>query len=317
MERVGGGLLQRADRLLREGRRQEARPLLIEFVQGNPASARGWWLLSMAVTDVRQQMDCIERVLKIEPQYAPAQARLQKLKSRLEPESPAAGSASSKPNPSTVTVEAVTAAPRPVRKPSAPSRKVDWVVLAASVTVLCICIVAGGLWTFMYLSQQPAEVQDSPIPASTPVPKSRIGADVGKYAPDFVLQNVHTGGRESLSGYRGRPVVIMFWATWCGYCKDEMPSLQKVYDAYQGAGLVVLAVDVGESASLARSYRDAHNLTFSVLNDSGEDVARSYRVTGYPTNFFVDSTGRVFAVDVGMLTYAQLDSEVRALLDAD
>jgi peroxiredoxin len=322
MDQLGGDLLQRAEHLLREGKRQEARPLLIEFVQGNPASARGWWLLSMAVTDVRQQMDCVERVLKFEPQYAPAQARLEKLKSSLATGPSDAGIAASKPNPSIVPAEAMPRLPRPAHKPSAPSQKVDWVVLVASVSVFCICIVAGGISVLAYMPRQQAEAapaQDFPSqPQSdaTPIPSSKIGPDVGKYAPNFTLKNVSTGSGESLNAYRGRSVVILFWATWCGYCKQEMPSLQKIYEANRAAGLVVLAVDVGESASKARGYRDSQNLTFPVLNDSSEDVAQKYRVTGYPTNFFVDSTGRVFSIEVGMMDYASLETEVRALLGA-
>lgn len=310
-----GGLLERAELLLREGRREEARPFLVEFIRANPSSARGWWLLSAAVTDAHQQIDCVKRVLNIAPDYAPARERLEKLQSRLAV-GPSAGFAASKPNPSASPAEALLHPPRPARKAPAPSPKVDWVVLASLLTVFCICMTAGGMWMFLYASQEPAEAASQDETAATPIPPSKIGPTVGKYAPDFTLQNVGTWNKESLSGYRGRPVVIMFWATWCGFCKQEMPSLQRVYTAYQGAGLVVLAVDVGESASVARNFKDAHNLTFPVLNDDREAAARAYRITGYPTNIFVDSTGKVFAVAEGMLTYAQLDSKARALLDA-
>src|SRR5687767_7422125 len=85
MKPWGDTVLQDAEQLLREGRIQEARPLLVAHVQKDPSSARGWWLLSMALSDPKQQMDCLERVLRIDPNHAPAQARLSKLKGAVPP----------------------------------------------------------------------------------------------------------------------------------------------------------------------------------------------------------------------------------------
>jgi peroxiredoxin len=134
-------------------------------------------------------------------------------------------------------------------------------------------------------------------------------------APDFTLKNVDTGGRESLSLHQGKPVVILFWATWCTYCGSEMPSVQKIYDTYKDQGLIVMAVDVGESTSKARNYRNSHSLTFSVLSDSGSDVARKYGVTGYPTHYFINANGRISSVVVGMLQYINLDINVKSILN--
>ncbi|MBI3173541.1 MAG: redoxin domain-containing protein [Chloroflexi bacterium] len=84
----GMSLLEQAEELLRAGKRQAALPLLAEYLQGHPNSARCWWLLSLAVTDLRQQIDCMERVLVIDPNYTPARTRLEKLERMLEPRPP-------------------------------------------------------------------------------------------------------------------------------------------------------------------------------------------------------------------------------------
>ena len=79
MNDSGTSLLEQAEELLRAGKRQAALPLLAEYLQGHPNSARCWWLLSLSVTDLRQQIDCMERVLVIDPNYTPARTRLEKL----------------------------------------------------------------------------------------------------------------------------------------------------------------------------------------------------------------------------------------------
>ena len=75
--------LQHAEQLLREGNKQEARTVLVEYVRSNPSSTRGWWMLSFALTDPKQQIECVERVLRLDPNYAPARARLEKLKGNI------------------------------------------------------------------------------------------------------------------------------------------------------------------------------------------------------------------------------------------
>ena len=95
----------------------------------------------------------------------------------------------------------------------------------------------------------------------------------------------------------------------------EMPEVQKIYQAYKNQGFVVLAVDVGESAGRARKYRDAHSLTFPILNDDNSDVSSKYHVTGFPTHFFVDPSGVIASVNVGTLNYAGLNTMVRAMLN--
>jgi peroxiredoxin len=153
------------------------------------------------------------------------------------------------------------------------------------------------------------------VPPTSSVPRSRIGPYNGYYAPDFRLKNINGNVTTSLSDYEGQAVIIFFWATWCPYCKAEMPAMQMVYDAYKDKGLTVLAVDVGENASLGGSYRDAHALTFPILNDAGNDVASTYKVTAYPSHFFVDPSGVISSVTIGGLDYWALANKVKGMLN--
>ena len=152
------------------------------------------------------------------------------------------------------------------------------------------------------------------LPTSV-IPKPKVGVVQGASAPDFKLTNVNTDKKVKLSDYEGKAVIIFFWATWCQYCKMEMPEIQKIYQAYKDQGLVVLAVDVGENASLARKYGEAHSLTFPILNDAGNDLSSQYRVTAFPTHFFVNPSGVISSVNVGSMGYLGLNTMVRAMLN--
>jgi peroxiredoxin len=123
---------------------------------------------------------------------------------------------------------------------------------------------------------------------------------VGVAAPDFTLLNLD-GQPVSLSEWRGRPVLINFWASWCGPCQIEMPAIQAVYEKHQEDGFVVLAVAVDDSAKNVRRFIDERGLTFQILMDDGK-VSRAYRVFGLPASFFVGADGKIAAVHNGVLT---------------
>jgi len=142
-----------------------------------------------------------------------------------------------------------------------------------------------------------------------------VGPSIGMFAPDFSLKNVNSGSTVSLSDYHGQTVIIFFWATWCPHCANEVSTMQSVYGEYKDKGLVVLALDVGESAAKARSYRSALNLTFTILNDSGQAVATKYHVTAFPTHFFVASNGQISSIAVGEVNDAILVSKVGPLVN--
>ena len=138
-------------------------------------------------------------------------------------------------------------------------------------------------------------------PIATPAPAPVAGAP----APGFTLNDL-SGQPVKLSALKGRVVLINFWATWCGPCQLEMPTIQRAYDTYKGRGLTVLAVNLNEQAPAVQTYIGNLKLNFPVLLDPGDSISTLYRVRGYPTSFFVDRNGTVAAEQVGMMSEGQL-----------
>ncbi len=145
-------------------------------------------------------------------------------------------------------------------------------------------------------------------------PNQSKGADVaapkvGAQAPDFTLTGLD-GTSVRLSDFRGKTVLLNFWATWCGPCRKEFPELVNLSQLEANHGLVVLAVDVSESRDDVARFAQELGVTFPIVLDSESTVAHSYRLVGLPTSFFVDGDGVVRAQQLGPLTEASLASKL-------
>jgi cytochrome c biogenesis protein CcmG/thiol:disulfide interchange protein DsbE len=123
-------------------------------------------------------------------------------------------------------------------------------------------------------------------------------ATVGNAAPDFQLQSLD-GQSITLSSLRGNPVLINFWATWCGPCASEVSYLQEIDDEWSDKGLVVLAINWGESAAQVEQFLQAHNLSFQVLLDTNKAAAEKYGIRAFPTTFFIDKDGIIQVKVIG------------------
>ncbi len=138
-------------------------------------------------------------------------------------------------------------------------------------------------------------------------------ARLGEPISDFELEELG-GKRVKLKDYRGRPVMINFWATWCPPCRAEMPVLQQYRDAHAAQGLELLAINAGESAREAGFFASQNNFTFPILLDLDMAVTNGLRITGFPTTLLVDRAGVVRKIHIGLLTPDILESDFTPLL---
>ena len=139
---------------------------------------------------------------------------------------------------------------------------------------------------------------------------------IGKQAPDFTLMTLDAK-EVSLSQFRGQPVLINFWATWCLPCREEMPELVRSYESHQAEGLIILGLNLTYSDSLpdVESFASEFNITFPVLLDKDGAVAeRLYRILGVPTSIFVTRDGTIERIHVGIMTGKQIKQYVAEIL---
>ncbi len=145
--------------------------------------------------------------------------------------------------------------------------------------------------------------------ASTALADDRIPA------PDFVLKSA-SGENLRLSEYRGQVVLLNFWATWCGPCRQEMPPLNTLHERYQRLGFVVLGVSIDDDPAVAVRMADQLGVSYPVLFDADKEISRRYEVVGMPSTYLIDRDGNVRHVHIGFRDsyIQQYETEVRRLL---
>ncbi len=190
-----------------------------------------------------------------------------------------------------------------------------WMLLLVAVLVLAIGV---GITIDRFVNRSPAQEKDSSSPSSTegptlytldeePSESTRteveppsaaldvpVGNRVGQRAPDFTLSRLD-GGEVSLSEFRGRVVILDFWATWCGPCRASMPGLETLRARYQDKGLVLVSVSLDRREEDARSYLERTGYAeFIGLWESlatTRELALRYGVLGIPRTFVIDRQG--------------------------
>lgn len=169
-------------------------------------------------------------------------------------------------------------------------RLITWAILA----------LAAGLAGYLLM---PVLAPPAPSSPSSPLPSARTsavtGLAVGDRAPDFTLTDVH-GRRVTLSALRGHAVWLNFWATWCPWCRTEMPDMEQVHRRY-GDRILIYGVDIQEPQPTVSRYLAAHGITYDVLLDRTGAVATLYDVNALPESVFIGPDGRITAVHTGAL----------------
>ena len=157
----------------------------------------------------------------------------------------------------------------------------------------------GRLWLMVLLA---AHLTGGAVGAAELPPLSHGLTSVGEPtpAPPLRLQDLD-GATHDLADFRGRLVLVNFWATWCPPCRREMPSLERLYQQLRDRGLTVVAVDLGEDADTVFAFTGQLDPapTFPLLLDPDGLAAPTWRVKGLPTSFLIDPQGRVIFRAVG------------------
>jgi peroxiredoxin len=181
-----------------------------------------------------------------------------------------------------------------------------------------VVLIFGGR---LFGSEDPALaeiVSDAPAQAAAfQLPSGGPPLQVGDQPYEFNLQGVD-GESIILSQFVGRPILVNFWATWCGPCRLEMPEIQAVWQEYQDDGLVVLALDQDESAEDVSAFFDELGLTFTPALDEGSRTAANYGLPGtLPASVFINADGEITTIHRGIMTRGQLDTFLEGTFLAD
>ena len=182
--------------------------------------------------------------------------------------------------------------------------RIQGMVLAALVSVLALGLMVG---CSSYNPDKGASGQGSISPVA---------------APDFVLPRLD-GQAVTLGDFRGKSVLLNFWASWCEPCRYEMPFLEEVHQNWQGKGLVLLAVNIAESPQTVEEFMQYFGYSFQVLLDLNGEVASEYNKynavgRGIPMTFFIDREGIIRDIKVGaFLDKEELEGRLERIIAPD
>src|SRR5258708_19485062 len=130
---------------------------------------------------------------------------------------------------------------------------------------------------------------------------------------DFVLKNEHNVPVK-MADYKGKVVLLNFWATWCGPCKVEIPAFVELYTQYKDKGLVIVGVSVDDSPEQLQAFMKEYRMNYPVLQITPALHTPSRPLYGYPTSFFVARDGSICVKHLGPATKEQFEKEIKALL---
>lgn len=140
--------------------------------------------------------------------------------------------------------------------------------------------------------------------------KPAIGLKKGNEAPDFSL-TTSDGKTVKLSDFRGKKVLLNFWATWCPPCRQEIPDMVKYYEANKDKNMIILGVNLTQAEkdpTTVPQFLKDNGITYPVLLDTKGIVADQFQVSGIPTSYFIDSKGVIRQVYTGAMTYEFMDT---------
>ena len=167
----------------------------------------------------------------------------------------------------------------------------------------------GGLVTTPPETQAPTQAPTAPpVETSPEIPETQPTEPPAHIAPDFLLMDME-GNEVTLASFFGKPIVLNFWASWCGPCKMEMPEIQKFYEKY-GQEIHFLLVSVDDSLDTAKNFIVDSGYTFPVYFDTTSMGAYAYGASSIPLTFFIDAEGNLTAYYMGAMSESILQQGV-------
>ena len=160
-------------------------------------------------------------------------------------------------------------------------------------------ILAGLLFFAVYQHFYKADDPDA-IQAST----TSSGIDIGLMAPPFTLKNL-AGEKVDLNEYKGRKIMINFWATWCPPCKEEMPAMEKFYKNHSEE-IEILAINLDPQNDV-KAFAEKNKLSFPILLDESGTTQQTYQIISIPTTFIIDENGVILRKHIGSMSYEQME----------
>jgi peroxiredoxin len=178
-----------------------------------------------------------------------------------------------------------------------------------------LAIIIGALLLIRPSIQAPTVVAAPTKSATGLIGPAGKTVQAGDVAPDFELATLD-GQLIKLSNLKGQPVLVNFWATWCGPCKEEMPLIVAAYAAHQAEGLRVLAIDTTafDDVQDVKKFVANYQMTFDVLLDVDDSVGTGWNTLGLPSSYFIDRTGKIVAVNIGQMTASELNASLKLIL---
>ena len=188
---------------------------------------------------------------------------------------------------------------------------VKWIIIA----LLLVGILAGSMFLYNkygdeYLNQGAGQQTNSTTESTTEEVNENS-------APDFTVTDIN-GNKVNLSDYKGKPVVVNFWATWCYYCKVEMPDFNEAYKNYPDVQFLMVNATDGqrETVEIAKSYIEQEQYDFDVFFDTiDRNAVRTYNVSSYPQTLFIDKDGNIVSQRIGMLSKDILVQEIEKITE--
>ena len=176
------------------------------------------------------------------------------------------------------------------------------------VLALTAVLVMGGA----YLVQRPSD--DEAGVTSVSVTGKQLGPPpaVGAPAQNFTARTID-GKPVQLSDYKGRPVWLLFGATWCASCRAEVADVEAAYKQAKASGVEVISLYLSEDASTVQNYTQSTGLTYLHVPDPQTDVASAYRVMGIPAHYFIDKQGNINSIQIGTLDRSTMDSALAGI----